>query len=171
MANLPSATSPRATQVCATAGQCVSPADIDDADLQLSANPSITATGNIQAHLIPTVSSFLILCRSCPCSPIFQISFGINALDGLADVNVDLNVDASAQMSLSLSKSLNTAFAGCADISTGLSVNAVAGGDFFGLFNKSTKVSLYSHTWDLWKVRYASLTMISRSVVHHLLFF
>lgn len=122
------------------------------ADLQLSANPSIVATGKVQAHVIPTVS------YPVPCPLTFsdlvypQIAFGIDALSGLADVEVDLKLDAYAQLMLSLSKSLNTAFSGCADVSTGLAVNAVAGGDFFGLFNKSTQVSLFSKNWDLWKV-------------------
>ncbi|KAF4610321.1 hypothetical protein D9613_010283 [Agrocybe pediades] len=42
-------------------------------------------------------------------------------------------------------------FSGCVDVGAGLDVNAGANADFFGLFNKETKVSLFSKKFELFK--------------------
>ena len=78
--------------------------------------------------------------------------FGINALDGLADVDVTLGLDAHAGLDLTLSKTTTSQFSGCTDVTTGLSVLATADGSFFDLFNKATTVTLYSKNWELFKV-------------------
>ena len=79
--------------------------------------------------------------------------FGLSAIDGLATANVNLNVDASAAVTASISGVVGQAssFGGCIDIDTTLAINAEADGDFFSIFKKSATVSLYSHTWDLYK--------------------
>jgi hypothetical protein len=43
----------------------------------------------------------------------------------------------------------SASFSGCVDIGTGLDVNAGASGDFFGLFNKDTTVTLFSKNFEL----------------------
>ncbi|KAI0345976.1 hypothetical protein BDW22DRAFT_936994 [Trametopsis cervina] len=104
-----------------------------DTHLQLSADPSVSATGSISAHVIPAVL------------------FGINALDGLANADVELDLDAYAELDLTLSMTAQKAFTGCADVKTGLTVSASANGSFFSLFNKSTVVTVFSKSFDLFK--------------------
>lgn len=86
-----------------------------------------------------------------------QIAFGINALDGAADVNINLNLDANANVTAKLSKSFSgsEALTGCLGVGAGFSVNAVADGDFFDLFKQNYTVPLYSDSWNLWKVRHS----------------
>ncbi|KAI0087808.1 hypothetical protein BDY19DRAFT_1042228 [Irpex rosettiformis] len=101
-------------------------------NLQLSADPSVSATGSLQAHVIPAVL------------------FGVNALDGLANVDVELDLDTFAELDLTLSES-KSGFTGCADVKTGINVKAAANGSFFSLFNKATVISIYSKSFDLFK--------------------
>lgn len=50
-------------------------------------------------------------------------------------------------------KDLNGSFGGCIEVGAGLDVNAGADADFFGLFNPSTKVNLFSKKFQIFKVR------------------
>lgn len=50
-------------------------------------------------------------------------------------------------------KDINGSFGGCIEIGAGLDVNAGADADFFGLFNPSTKVNLFSKKFQIFKVR------------------
>ena len=98
-----------------------------------------------------------------------QIEFGIDAL-GLAKADVQLDLDASGKLALSLEAGATAAtstngtsyvseeFGGCVDLSSTLAVTAGADGSFLGLFDKSTSVTLFSKTFDLFK---ASDTLIS----------
>ena len=63
-----------------------------------------------------------------------------------------MQLDSAAGLDLSLTKSPNTAFTGCADMYTQLTVNAGATGNFFGLFNANTKVALWDRKFPLWNV-------------------
>ncbi|KAF8898004.1 hypothetical protein CPB84DRAFT_1748022 [Gymnopilus junonius] len=56
--------------------------NIGDTPLKLSASPSVTATGTVEAHLIPT------------------LNFGISALDGAVGATIFVALDASATMTL-----------------------------------------------------------------------
>lgn len=78
--------------------------------------------------------------------------FGINALDGLANVDVEVDLDTYAALDLTLSESMQSGFTGCADVKTGINVKAAANGSFFGLFSKSTVVNIFSKSFDLFKV-------------------
>lgn len=114
--------------------------------LQLSVTPDTSAKGTVEAHLIPV------------------IDLGLSALGGLAKATVFLDLDASASLTLTLdahSKTVvdgngnsNTAgsVSGCVDIAGGLDVNAGADASFFGLFDKSTQVTLFSKDFDFFKV-------------------
>ncbi|KAI0820581.1 hypothetical protein BC628DRAFT_1396212 [Trametes gibbosa] len=115
-----------------------------DSNLKLGVSPNITSHGQIAAHLLPS------------------LNFGISAIGGKAKatINVDLDADAAVDLSLtggaqaSVSTSGNQAsgsFGGCVDITSGLSVKAGADADFFSLFKKGTSVSLFQHTFDLFK--------------------
>ncbi|KAI0689061.1 hypothetical protein BC835DRAFT_1418822 [Cytidiella melzeri] len=104
-----------------------------DTHLALSANPSVSATGTLQANVIPAVL------------------FGINALDGLAEVDVELDLDAYAELDLTLVDSHGSGFTGCADVKTGFTVSAAANGSFLNLFSKSTVVSLYNKSFTLFQ--------------------
>lgn len=62
------------------------------AALQLSASPSVRATGTLEAHIIP------------------RITFGISALDGLLETDLFIELDAKAAMELDLEATLNPTF-------------------------------------------------------------
>ncbi|THG96943.1 hypothetical protein EW026_g4972 [Hermanssonia centrifuga] len=126
-------------------GQYSSSGDFAPANtnLQLSASPNVASQASVEAHIIPTVQ------------------FGLNALDGLAEANVNLDLDTSAKLMLSLQASAKAStstygnssatgsFSGCVDLSSTLAVNAGADGSFFDLFDKSTSVTLFQKTFDL----------------------
>ncbi|KAF8896684.1 hypothetical protein BD779DRAFT_1433082, partial [Infundibulicybe gibba] len=132
---------------------------LDDTPLKLSASPSVTATGSVEAHIIPT------------------LNIGVSALGGSISANVFLDLDASAKMTLTLeaqaqagrssssavpsssastpsspTPSASASFGGCFDISAALNVNAGATGSFLGLFDSNTKITLFSKNFDLFKV-------------------
>ena len=80
----------------------------------------------------------------------------------LANANVHLDFDASGKLALSLeaSKSVSTSgydnssqFGGCVDLSSTLAVNAGADASLLSIFDKSESVTLFSKTFDLFKVR------------------
>ncbi|KAH9894966.1 hypothetical protein C8Q73DRAFT_645192 [Cubamyces lactineus] len=114
-------------------------------EVQLSASPSVTAHGQLAAHLIPS------------------IAFGVSAFDGKAQTTVRLDFDAETSLDLSLAgfleaprpdqchKRIRLAFDGCADVSSGFSVNAGADADFFDIFKKGASVSLFEKDFDLYK--------------------
>ncbi|KJA17632.1 hypothetical protein HYPSUDRAFT_205982 [Hypholoma sublateritium FD-334 SS-4] len=192
---------------------------IDDTPLQISASPNATATGTVEAHLIPSVN------------------LGITALGGIVQATIFLDLDASASVTLSgqgeanssatvgrrdnelaglvrrgqnsprryfwtaptdatsnsadardasatvysratsnstatnstsvpVSASANGTFSGCFEIDGGLDVNAGATGSFFGIFNKSTQVELFSKEFQIFKKCFASsATTVKRSIV------
>ncbi|PSR71292.1 hypothetical protein PHLCEN_2v12806 [Hermanssonia centrifuga] len=105
----------------------------NNTNLQLSAAPSVSMDGSIEAHIIPT------------------ILFGINALDGLAEANINLDLDAYAELELEFKESPGS-LSGCTGVTTGFNVNAGVDASFFDLFSKSTTVTLYSKAFDLFKV-------------------
>ncbi|KAJ7058958.1 hypothetical protein C8F01DRAFT_284946 [Mycena amicta] len=123
-----------------TSGGDFNPAD---SPLSLSVAPSISSKGVVSAHIIP------------------RIDLGISGLAGLAQATVFLDLDASASMTLSLDANANagvsttadpTASAsvkGCIDVAAGFDVNAGADGSFFGIFDKSTQVNLFSKKFDI----------------------
>ncbi|KAJ2923649.1 hypothetical protein H1R20_g13452, partial [Candolleomyces eurysporus] len=157
-----------------------------DTPLKLSAVPSVSANGRVEAHLIPS------------------LNMGVNALSGAASASVFLNVDASAQMNLALQgqaqgeiiigreeiRELDEAapidavvtpaleiraptpvdvaprttatgsasFGGCFDIGAGLDVNVGASAKFFNLFDQSVKYALFSRDWELYKKCFSAQT-------------
>ncbi|KAI0757756.1 hypothetical protein C8Q80DRAFT_1092088 [Daedaleopsis nitida] len=113
-----------------------------DSNLKLSVSPNVTSHGQVAAHLIPT------------------LAFGVDVLASKATISLD--VDASAGLDLSLAavakasaatdgKSAGASFGGCVDVTTGLDVRAGADASLLGLFDKSTSVSLFKKTFDLFK--------------------
>ncbi|KAJ7471656.1 hypothetical protein B0H11DRAFT_1729811 [Mycena galericulata] len=153
---------------------------LGDTPLKLSADTNATATGTVEAHLIPS------------------INLGLSAL-GVVDATVSLDLDASATMTLTVnaqavgSNDTNTtssadsdsdgsdsqnstatatatatstssaplasattttdaSFGGSFVISAGLDVSAGATGSFFKLFDDSTKVSLFQKDFELLSV-------------------
>jgi hypothetical protein len=87
--------------------------------------------------------------------------FGINALDGLADVDVELDLDTYAELDLTLSESYQSGFTGCADVKTGIAVSAAANGSFFSLFNKASIITVYNKSFDLFKVSHLWPTFVT----------
>ena len=134
-------------------------------DLKLSVSPNVASQASLEAHVIPTVGlRYLSSAESFVLPCYYQISFGLNALDGLAEATVNLDLDTSAKLTLSLKKGATVStssngtsvssdpFNGCVDVSSTLAVNAGADGSFLNLFDDSTSVSLFSKTFDLFNV-------------------
>ncbi|KAJ7150538.1 hypothetical protein C8R43DRAFT_887267 [Mycena crocata] len=144
-------------------GQKASGFSLGQTPLKLSADTKAAATGTVEGHIVPA------------------INLGISAL-GVVDATVFLNLDASATMTLkvdaqavysddaptsasldapaaasevAVSTDSSASFGGSFVISAGLDVNAGATGSFFGLFDKSTKVSLFKKNFELLRVRYS----------------
>lgn len=55
---------------------------------------------------------------------------------------------------LAADSATNTSFGGCFEIKAGLSVNAGADAEFFGLFDRNTKTTLFLRNFELLKVRH-----------------
>ncbi|KAF7368685.1 hypothetical protein MVEN_00193000 [Mycena venus] len=116
-----------------------------DSPLSLSVSPDVSSKAVLTGHVIPS------------------IDLGVSALGGIGQATVSLILDAQASATLSLDASATAGVStdaaasasgqvnGCVDIGAGLDVNAGASADFFGLFNPSTKVSLFSKKFDLFK--------------------
>ncbi|KAJ7474870.1 hypothetical protein FB451DRAFT_1246877 [Mycena latifolia] len=138
-----------------TSGGTFNPAD---SPLSLSVAPSVASKGVVAAHIIPT------------------IDLGVSGLAGLASATVFLNLDASASMTLTLDAGATAGVSttdpaaasasvnGCVDIGAGLSVNAGASADFFGLFDPNTKVNLFTKNFDLFKKCLGASTPTRRDV-------
>ncbi|KAI0364910.1 hypothetical protein BV20DRAFT_973864 [Pilatotrama ljubarskyi] len=120
-----------------------------DSNVKLSVSPNVTAHGQVAAHLIPS------------------LAFGISAIDDKVKATINLDLDSDAALDLSLTAAAEaststkgndagTAFGGCVDITSGLAVTAGADADFFSLFKKGTSVTLFQHTFDLFKKCFGS---------------
>ncbi|KAF8877430.1 hypothetical protein BD779DRAFT_1448510, partial [Infundibulicybe gibba] len=120
--------------------------NLGDTPLKLSASPAVKATGSVEAHLIPS------------------LNLGVSALGDTVKAEVFVALDASATMQLSLEAQAEAAsvvqgssthasagFGGCFEIKAGLNVNAGADASFFGLFDPSTQVTLFSKNFELFK--------------------
>lgn len=129
--------------------------------LKLSVSPSVSIEGTIEAHLIP------------------RIDIGISGLGGVAEATVFLDLDASATATLTLNGSANAvaavspstdnatetsaSFNGCVGVDAGLDVNAGADASFFGIFDQSTQVNLFTKKFDLFDV---SPTRLMTTIYH-----
>ncbi|KAF9451431.1 hypothetical protein P691DRAFT_773101 [Macrolepiota fuliginosa MF-IS2] len=118
--------------------------------LALSVNPSLASRTYVEAHIQP------------------RIEVGIDAIAGAATATVFLNVDAHADATLSLdaaavitpreetanvevdSRAVTARVTGCVDVNAGLNIYAGADASFFSLFDKSTSVTLYNKSWDIY---------------------
>ncbi|KAJ7150476.1 hypothetical protein C8R43DRAFT_494845 [Mycena crocata] len=130
-----------------------------DSPLSLSVAPSVASKGVVAAHVIP------------------RLDLGVSGLAGLASATVFLNLDASASMTLTLDAAANAGVSttdpaaasgsvnGCIDIGAGLDVNAGASAKFFGLFDPSTKVNLFTKKFDLFKKCIGASTPKRRDIV------
>jgi hypothetical protein len=88
--------------------------------------------------------------------PPLQINIGITALEFLKST-ISLTVDASSTLTIDGNAAASTSgganATGCVDANTALSVAANANADLGGVFSKAGSVSLFSKTFDLFKVR------------------
>ncbi|RDB30162.1 hypothetical protein Hypma_012361 [Hypsizygus marmoreus] len=108
--------------------------------VKLSVAPSLASTATANAHIIP------------------RLDIGINALGGAVTAAVFLDLDASATVVLTLnaaasggSGGTSGSVTGCVDADAGLNVHAGADASFFGIFDKTTQVSLYSRSFDIYQ--------------------
>ncbi|KAK1226351.1 hypothetical protein PQX77_010678 [Marasmius sp. AFHP31] len=112
-----------------------------DSPLKISVAPSVSSKAVLEAHLIPTLLLGL---------NVFKGEFGANIFldfDGSATVTMNLDANATASTDGSKSGDVN----GCIDVGSGFDVNAGADASFFGLFDKSTKVNLFTKKFELFK--------------------
>ncbi|KAJ7719164.1 hypothetical protein B0H14DRAFT_3010221 [Mycena olivaceomarginata] len=120
--------------------------------LSLSVSPDVSSKAVLTGHVIPS------------------LDLGVSALGGIGQATVSLSLDAQASATLSLEGSAKAGVStgsaasasgsvnGCIDVGAGLDVNAGASADFFGLFNPSTKVNLFTKKFDLFKKCFGSTT-------------
>ncbi|KAJ6551973.1 hypothetical protein B0H19DRAFT_1159539 [Mycena capillaripes] len=118
---------------------------LGDSPLSLSVAPDLSSKAVLAAHVIPS------------------LDLGVSALGGIAAATVSLNLDGQVSATLTLDASATAGVStggapaasgsvnGCVDFAAGLNVNAGASADFFGLFNPSTKVNLFTKNFDLFK--------------------
>jgi hypothetical protein len=122
--------------------------------LQLSVSPSLASKAVVAAHLIP------------------RLDVGVSALGGVAAATIFLDLDTSASVTMTLNAAANAGVAvapdatgaaavttsasasidGCVNAGAALNVNAGADGSFFGLFDKSTQVNLFTKDFDVFQV-------------------
>lgn len=92
-----------------------------------------------------------------------QIGFHVNAGDGLAVADIGFDLDGFLKMNASLlagakanastgGSNAGAAFLGCMDIWTGFDIEGGCDGDFFDIFPVSVSTTLFSDSWDLFKV-------------------
>ncbi|KAG9224484.1 hypothetical protein CCMSSC00406_0007677 [Pleurotus cornucopiae] len=149
------------------AQKSVSPIEPAQSPLTLSADATVAGKVDLEAHIIP------------------QLDIGITALGGTAKANIFLNLDASAKVGLKLNGNAKAAVTtakpkkraefnqlaarqaataasagveGCVDITAGLSVDAGVDANFFGLFDPTTKLNLFSKQFELFSKCFGAAT-------------
>ncbi|KAJ6531427.1 hypothetical protein DFH09DRAFT_933845 [Mycena vulgaris] len=131
---------------------------IGDTPLTLSVSPDVTATGTLAAHLIPSLNLGVSALGNAVNAQVFL------ALDTSASLKLSLEASADAQTVINVGGSTSTApssakvsgravtFEGCFEVDAGVNVNVGAEGSFFGLFDKSTKATLFAKNFVIFKV-------------------
>ena len=150
--------------------------------LQLSVSPSVASKAQVEAHIIPSVCLFpsirIINLRSHSVVP-SQLNLGLSLIK-VATAKVFLNLDTAAIVAFNLSASasvtddigfttsdtsveastgsgqsnpdVEASVEGCVDVKGEVSINAGAEGSFLNLFDDSTKVELFSKSFDFFQV-------------------
>ncbi|KAH6904652.1 hypothetical protein BKA70DRAFT_1108941 [Coprinopsis sp. MPI-PUGE-AT-0042] len=147
--------------------------NLGNTPLKLSVAPTVKATGRVEAHLIPSLNLAITALGGVADARVF--------LNLDASAAMQLSVEAGAQASLTVDRAqpktrdlairgagpmggnyfasrqlstqtaASTSFGGCFEILAGLDVNAGANAEFFGLFDASTKVPLFTKEFELFK--------------------
>ena len=107
----------------------------------------MTAKAQLAAHVKPSFEFGMTVLKQT--ADIFL------ELDTFAELDLSLTAAANASVSASSNNSTNTTTSagagGCVDVQAGLSVNAGADADLFGIIKANDKVSLFSKSFDLFK--------------------
>ncbi|THH05785.1 hypothetical protein EW145_g4539 [Phellinidium pouzarii] len=106
-----------------------------DTPLKLSVSPDVSSNATFEAHLIPTIE-----------------------VDTFAALDLGLEAGATASVDTSGATGASAQVGGCVDVNGGVSINAGASGSFFGLFDDSTQVSLFSKDFDLFQKCFSDQT-------------
>ncbi|KAL5520933.1 hypothetical protein ACEPAF_2936 [Sanghuangporus sanghuang] len=127
-----------------------------DTPLKLSASPNIESNATLEAHLIPTLKFGLEV-------------LGTNAnifldLDAFAALDLGLVAGATASVDSSGATNASAQVGGCVDVNGGVSINAGADASFFGLFDTSAVIALFSKDFDLFRQCFEDSTADSSSV-------
>ncbi|KAG7090279.1 hypothetical protein E1B28_011876 [Marasmius oreades] len=112
---------------------------VGDTPLTLSAGTSLQLNGVVEGHIVPT------------------LNVGLNAFGNAARAGVFLEVDTHASLNLKSDVSakvqsketVKTSAGACAEVNTGISVDAGATASFFQIFSKSTKLNLFTKDFNL----------------------
>ncbi|KAJ8693171.1 hypothetical protein PTI98_010412 [Pleurotus ostreatus] len=148
------------------AQKSVGPIEPAQSPLTLSADVTVAGKVDLEAHMIP------------------QLDIGVTALGGTAKATIFLNLDASAEVAMKLNgnakatvttakpkraeinklaarQTVSAASArieGCVDINAGLSVDAGVDANFFGLFDPTTKLNIFSKRFELFSKCFGAAT-------------
>ncbi|KAF4596137.1 hypothetical protein EYR38_007511 [Pleurotus pulmonarius] len=148
------------------AQKSVAPIEPAQSPLTLSADATVAGKVDLEAHLIP------------------QLDIGVTALGGTAKATIFLNLDASAEVAMKLNgnakatvttakpkraeinklaarqtvSAASASIEGCVDINAGLSVDAGVDANFFGLFDPTTKLNIFSKRFELFSKCFGAAT-------------
>ncbi|KAJ6529813.1 hypothetical protein B0H19DRAFT_968217 [Mycena capillaripes] len=148
---------------------------IEDTPLKLSASPSVQATGTLTAHLIPSLnlgiealagkgdatvfikldtsaSLLLSLDASAEVSKTIGDNSTVVASVDATSVSDDADPTETAATTKRDDVATSGSFGGCVQLNAGIDIDAGAQGDFFGLFDDVAQISLFSKTFQLFKV-------------------
>ncbi|KLO12152.1 hypothetical protein SCHPADRAFT_433347 [Schizopora paradoxa] len=114
-----------------------------DSPVQYSLTPSITADADLEVHLIPTLSFGVSAFKN-------SVSVFVD-LDAGLEVNLNATVEGDLSGSTDGSASASESAEACIDISSPISFNVGATGDFFGIIDESLNVPIFEKTFDIYQ--------------------
>ncbi|KAJ7053177.1 hypothetical protein C8F01DRAFT_996912, partial [Mycena amicta] len=165
---------------------------LGDTPLKLSADTKAAATGTVEAHLIPSINLGLsafggvvqaTVSMDLDASATMQLKVEAQATTmmslalrewhvqwerslkpGTLPVTIRMQTQTQTQTTArsTTQRTLRRIFGGSFTISAGIDLSAGATGSFFGLFDKSTKVSLFKKDFELLTVRVRSMSSSSK---------
>ncbi|KLO16502.1 hypothetical protein SCHPADRAFT_937851 [Schizopora paradoxa] len=125
-----------------------------DSPVQFSLDPSVSAEATLEAHLIPT------------------LGFGISAFDNSATVFVDLDAGLEIDLNATVEGAVTISTGGgsasesaeaCIDVSSPISFNVGASGNFFDIISGSTSIEIFEETFEIYQSAATSTTLAPSS--------
>ncbi|KAM5537468.1 hypothetical protein V8D89_008795 [Ganoderma adspersum] len=123
----------------------------ENASVKLSASPNVTAKAQLAAHIKPSFEFGMTVLKQTADIFLELDTFAELDLELTAAANASVSAGSSSGNSTSTSAGASAGAGGCVDVQAGLSVNAGADADLFGIIKANDKVSLFSKSFDLFK--------------------